>query len=246
MSIHTRLHKSVDATEHQSTLSFRDNAQVASIPFAKKINSLPPEKASTRSFSQVSRRDVMLSNLENGIQYTNLQISSLSECSKLIILMRSSSFSCSPHSQELTDNQIHNSLFIDTIASLSETKHMGLPLFGFGHEPPIKVHLRINEKIEAFHFQVSDLMGQHSINGLINSKNCKTGPSTGLLDQANKDVLSLMLKAESISRCASNKVDLVKKRYSDHVLIKRAPTPSSTRCKSFFAKRIFHKFLPVK
>ncbi len=246
MSIHTRLHKSIDMPAHQSTLSIRDSAQVPPILFAKKINSLPPEKPQTGSFSQVSRRDIMLTNLENGIQYTKLQISSLSECSKLIILMRGSSFSCSPNSQELTDNQIHNSLFIDTIASLSETKHMGLPLFGFGHEPPIKVHLRIREKVEAFHFQVSDLLGQHSINGLINSKNCKTGPSTEFLDQANKDVLSLMLKAESISRCASIKVDLVKKRYSDHVFMKRSPVPASTKSKSFFAKRIFHKFLPVK
>ena len=99
MSIHTRLHKSIDMPGHQSMLSIRDSAQVSPIPFAKKINSSPPVKVPTRSFSQVSRRDVMLSNLEKGIQYTNLQISSLSECSKLIILMRGSSFSCSPNSQ---------------------------------------------------------------------------------------------------------------------------------------------------
>lgn len=246
MSIHTRLHKSIDMSGHQSTLSIRDNAQVASIPFAKKIISSHPEKPQAGSFSQVSRRDVMLSNLEKGIQYTNLQISSLSECSKLIIMMRSRSHIGSPPSPELSDNQTHNSLFIDTIANLSDTKHMGLPLFGFGHEPPIKVHLRIREEVEVFHFQVSDLLGQHSINGLINSRNCKKGPSTELLDQAHKDVLSLMLNAESITRCASIKVNLVKKRYSDHAFMKRTPVSTLTKSKSFFAKRIFHKFLPVK
>ena len=112
----------------------------ASLGKNDKIHSLSP-----RSFNGLSSIDLMIRSLEDGLLYIRRQISGLSDSEVILreMLLPAQSVGKDPLGLHPTSKR---KFFFESLSSITEGEHKSFPLFGYGHETPMRIHLRINAK----------------------------------------------------------------------------------------------------
>ena len=140
-----------------------------------------------RMLSSRSRQSTMISNLELGLEYTNKQYDHLVKINDYINQIISIYYK----GRLNFDNGW--SIYLESIAGLSEERFSNFPLFGDGTEPPIRVHL-IQDGVALTHeFPISQLLNCLSFKSLLHSGNSLQPPSEDLLNSSAQEVMQQML-----------------------------------------------------
>ena len=244
MSFHSRTSSSNKLSNCEVLIPHR------SIPSKKEPPCLPApvqqvnQEGTCSSFSQVSRRDVMISNLMNGKCFIEMQASKLSEINKTFSLYRCLSESRAPNDFDKTTAR--NFVYLDSMKHQSSASQFGHQLFGYGHESPIRVHLSLGGKPEVFNFDTLPLLGGTAFNSLVYSGECRRDQSDKFLDQITRELLELMLKAERNLNKTLNKITEIKTYYSGRVRIHKKLPPPPIPENQHLSKRIFRKLNLLK
>lgn len=239
MSFHTRLNPGAKYSICELLPPCRSSSLI-STPLEKTSSAQTElQDISDKCFSQVSRRDVMVANLMKGKSFIQMQSENLSEIINIFTLLRSDLGSVSSNTQN--EMIARNVLYLETMGRISRSKHLQLPLFGYGYEPPIRVHLSLNGIPEVFNFETLPLLGGTAFDSLIHSGACSLQQSDKFLNQISKELLDLMLKAEGNLIKTSEKIIQINTFYSGRDRIHKKKTPPPSNQNQHFSKRIFRK-----
>lgn len=197
-------------------------------------------KKSNNFFSQISRRDVMISNLSKGKSFVQMQSENLSEIINIFSLFRSDTVLNEKKNIQV-NSSARNVVYLDTMGRLSRVKHFGHQLFGYGYESPIRVHLSLGGVSEIFNFETLPLLGSTAFDSFMHSGICPAQQSEEFLNQIMKELLDLLLKAESNLNETSNKITQIETFYSGREKIhKKISSPPSSQ-NQHLSKRIFRR-----
>lgn len=139
------------------------------------------------ALSSQSRQSIMVKNLKHGVDYKTKQyqhLSSINDYLNDIIFMGNS---------RRDSNSSSWVIYMQAIASMSEANFLNFPLFGYGTEPPIRVHLVLKGNTQNFEFNVSKLLNRPHFKSLVHSGTGMTIPSSKLLHECLKETLDEQL-----------------------------------------------------
>ena len=147
----------------------------------------------TSSFNMGTKTDAMLSNLHQCSDYISLQLDSLSKIEGLLGLKKSVPFE--------PDNPLSNSseraatlkLVHSSLHSITDLKYGNHPIFGYGYESPVRLHLVINGKRESHSLPVVPLLSKPAFKSFEITLGAGRDISTGLRESCLEEVLNLMM-----------------------------------------------------
>ena len=239
MSFHTRINPGAKYSICELLPPCRSSSSI-STPLEKNSSvQTELEEIADKCFSQVSRRDVMITNLMKGKSFIQMQSENLSEIMNIFTLLRSAPGSVSTNTQD--EMIARNVLYLETMGRISRSKHLHFPLFGYGYEPPIRVHLSLGGNPEVFNFETLPLLGGTAFDSLIHSGACSVKQGDKFLNQISKELLDLMLKAEGNLIKTSEKIIQLNTFYSGRDRIHKKTSPPPPNQNQHFSKRIFRK-----
>ena len=153
----------------------------------------PKKESYTRRFSMGTKTDAMLSNLHQCSDYISLQLDSLSKIEGLLGLQKSVLFT--------PDNPLTNSreraaqlkIMHSSLLSVIDLKYGNHPIFGYGYESPVRLHLVINGKRESHSLPVVPLLSKPGFKSFEITLGAGRDISTGLRESCLEEVLNLMM-----------------------------------------------------
>jgi hypothetical protein len=159
----------------------------------KKENSLD---FSPRAFSGFSTTDIMLRSLEDGLHYIRRQISGLSDSEVLLreMLLPVQSVGKGPLGSHPTSKR---KFFFESLSSITEGEHKSFPLFGYGHESPMRIHLRINAKRITETLSPVPLLSQASYRSVCLTLGLNEDVERRITEVSINEILNLMLATRS-------------------------------------------------
>ena len=171
----------------------------------------------TNSFNMGTKTDAMLSNLHQCSDYISLQLDSLSKIEGLLgfknpVLFESDDPLTNSRERAATLKLVHSSLL-----SITDLKYGNHPIFGYGHESPVRLHLVINGKRESHSLPVVPLLSKPGFKSFEITLGAGRDISTGLRESCLEEVLNLMMDVhknevkltslENILKTSSKKLD---------------------------------------
>ena len=154
---------------------------------------------STPVFSSQSRQSIMVKNLKHGVDYKTKQYEHLSSINDYL-----NDIICMGNSRR-DSNSSSWVIYMQAIASMSEANFLNFPLFGYGTEPPIRVHLVLKGTAQIFEFNVSKLLNRPHFKSLVHSGTGMAIPSSKLLHECLKETLDEQLDV-SFERMEAKKI----------------------------------------
>lgn len=184
-----------------NTLKFKSTNEGANLRLHPKCgtqitNLTPNEKERykpppSKSFSTRSRQSVMINNLKLGIEFKNRQYNNLISINENISQM-------SPYAECPKDSKgCAWKLYLDVISNLTSERYSNFPLFGYGIDPPIRVHLVRYGKPLVFEFSVSTLLQKLNFQAVLNCGLSNKTPSKHIIESCSREILEEMLSISS-------------------------------------------------
>ena len=197
----------------------------------------PINRFGERHLHQVSVHEMMSNNLQAGLAYKRKQFSGLQDFETIIReIIRSNS---SPTAGFVTPTcNSKRLLFLQAIEALSLTKFRSFPLFGYGHESPMRLHLKINTKRIIRDFSPSPLLCKPAFRSIRLSLDLNQDVGSTICEESISEILSLMLIVRSEEE---NLQELSREVYSQSKKSALFYQPSRYQPQSFF-KKLSSKF----
>ena len=122
--------------KHPSCSSIGRESMNASEPYKLSTPYLKQGNSSSRRYSETSPKSKMLENLSHARKLIKTQKDALLEIQNTLRLLgreqHSSLKSCGSNSDRI---------YLHALREISQRKHSHFNIFGYGHEPPIRIHL---------------------------------------------------------------------------------------------------------
>ncbi len=149
-----------------------------------------------RTFNGFSTTNLMLRSLEDGILYIRRQISGLSDSEVLLreLILPAQSGGKDPVSAHPTSRR---KFFFEALSSISDGKHKSFPLFGYGHESPMRLHLRVKSKRVTETLSPVPLLSQASFRSVCLTLGINEDVERRVTEVSINEILNLMLEARS-------------------------------------------------
>ncbi len=160
-----------------------------------------------RALSQGTRSSVMLRNLQLGLEYTEVQYSTLSKIDKLFALMTDEG--CFTNDKTTSKNFAQNIVYTDTLKTLTTKRFSHIPLFGIGDESPIRIHLNLNRKRETYTLHPVPLLRAPGFSSFMKSGLTQRTPEPQFVELILEEILSFMISSEASSKEISALIDKV-------------------------------------
>ena len=151
---------------------------------------------SPRTFNGFSTTDLMLRSLEDGLFYVRRQISCLSVSE---VLLRELILPAQSGGEELVSGHpsSRRKFFFESLSSITDGKHKSFPLFGYGHESPMRIHLRVKSKRITETLSPVPLLSQASFRSVCMTLGLNEDVERGVTEASINEILNLMLEARS-------------------------------------------------
>ena len=145
---------------------------------------------------QITMHDMMKRNLQDGITYTEKQFLGLHDSE---MIMRELMRSLMQHTN--TSGSLHNEskriLFFQAIEALTERKFKSFPLFGYGHESPMRLHLRIKKQRVTHALNPVPLLSMPAFRSVFLTLGLNRDADSHVFQQSIKEILNLMMQVRS-------------------------------------------------
>jgi hypothetical protein len=168
------------------------------VPSQIKKKALPATNLEKRAgYSSRSKLEVMADNLRDGLQYVRKQTDNLEAIDLTVGLLRDeyrkkTSFHTSPVSRLRPEILLHH----QALNNLSSETLFGHPLFGYGFENPIRIHLKLGNLTKAHSIPISPLLSSHPLRALLASSRWMEPPGQGLFESLGVDLMNFLLTAK--------------------------------------------------
>jgi hypothetical protein len=151
---------------------------------------------SPRSFNGFSTTDLMIRSLEDGLLYVRRQIEGLSDSEVILreMLLPAQSAGKDPLGSYPTSKR---KFFFESLSSITEGEHKSFPLFGYGHESPMRIHLRINAKRITETLSPVPLLSQASYRSVCLTLGLNEEVERRITEVSINEILNLMLATRS-------------------------------------------------
>ena len=168
------------------------------VPSQIKKKSSPASNSEKQSaYSMRSKLETMKDNLRDGAIYVRKQAENLRSIDHTVSLLRneylkvmnsSTNQNPSQRPEILLHHQALNSLTSDTF--------YGHPLFGYGFENPIRIHLKLGSQSKVHSIPIVPLLSSHPLQALLASSKSTQAPGQDLFQSLQVDVLNALLGAK--------------------------------------------------
>ena len=203
---------------------------------------------SSRTFNGFSTSDLMLRSLEDGILYIRRQIAGLSDSEVLLreLILPAQSGDNDPVSSHPTSRR---KFFFESLSSITEGKHKSFPLFGYGHESPMRIHLRVKSKRITETLSPVPLLSQASFRSVCLTLGLNENVERRVTEASINEILNLMLATRSMEDRLMDlfsELDLQRKQTQLFPDNKKQPLPGFFKIlKNRFHKSVLPKTRPV-
>ena len=207
-----------------------------------------PHDHTARTFNGLSAIDIMLRSLEDGLLYIRRQISGLSDSEVLLreMILPAQSGCKDPVRAYPTSKR---KFFFDSLSSITEGEHKSFPLFGYGHESPMRIHLRVKSKRVTETLSPVPLLSQASFRSVCLTLGLNEDVGRRVTEASINEILNLMLA----TRCKEDRLldlfselDLQRKQTQLLPDNKKLPLPSFFETlKNRFYKSVLPRTRPV-
>ena len=194
-SFHTHTHGEV-SNSFGSDLIGRSTEQLEPSQIKKKV--LPATNAEKRAgYSNRSKLEAMADNLRDGLQYVRRQTYNLEAIDQAVGLLREeyrkkTSILTSTVSRLRPEILLHH----QALNNLSSETLFGHPLFGYGFENPIRIHLKLGSLTKAHSIPILPLLCSHPLQALLASSRWMEPPGQALFESLGVDLMNLLLNAK--------------------------------------------------
>ena len=203
---------------------------------------------SPRTFNGFSTTDIMLRSLEDGLLYIRRQISGLSDSEVLLreLILPAQSGGKDPLSGHPTSKR---KFFFESLSSITDGKHKSFPLFGYGHESPMRIHLRVKSKRVTENLSPVPLLSQASFRSVCLTLGLNEDVERRVTEASINEILNLMLATRSREDRLLDLFSELNQQRKQTVLIpdnKKQPLPGFFETlKSRFYKSVLPRTRPV-
>ena len=148
-------------------------------------------------FSNRSRVSSMKENLRHGSMYLTNQIETIGKLDQAFSNLHKQCTLISGADGKIPQillpslEHSHN-----TIRTLSELSFMNHPLFGYGYENPIRIHLKIGSDEIIHPIPICPLLGAPVFQAMLISKSSTSPPSDSIFEESKALLINLMLNAQ--------------------------------------------------
>jgi hypothetical protein len=203
---------------------------------------------SPRSFNGLSSTDLMIRSLEDGLLYIRRQISGLSDSEVILreMLLPAQSVGKDPLGLHPTSKR---KFFFESLSSITEGEHKSFPLFGYGHESPMRIHLRVKSKRVTETLSPVPLLSQASFRSVCLTLGLNEDVERRITEVSINEILNLMLATRSKEDRLMDlfsELDLQRKQTQLLPDSKKQPLPSFFETlKNRFYKSVLPRTRPV-
>ena len=147
-------------------------------------------------YSSRSKLEVMADNLRDGLQYVRKQTDNLEAIDQAVRLLRKEYLKkTSIHTLQASRLEPEILIHHQALNHLSYETLFGHPLFGYGFENPIRIHLKLGSLIKAHSIPISALLSSHPLQALLASSRWMEPPGQGLFESLGVDLMNFLLTA---------------------------------------------------
>ena len=158
------------------------------------LQDLPPDPH-TRRFNNLSTADIVTNSIKEGLVYVRRQISGLSD-SEVMIRELISTQSEKTHFSGISP-PCKRKFFFQSLSSITEGRYKSFPLFGFGCEPPMRLHMRISNVRFTEILSPVPLLNQASFRSLCLTLGLDEDVERSVTEKSVSEILNLMLETKS-------------------------------------------------
>ena len=194
-SFHTKTHSEASGLSGSDPIG-RSTGQLVPSQINKKA--LPATNAEKRAgYSCRSKLEVMADNLRDGLQYVRKQTGNLEAIDQAVGLLREEyrkeiRLHTTPVSRLRPEILLHH----QALNNLSSETLFGHPLFGYGFENPIRIHLKLGCLTRAYSIPISPLLSSHPLQALLASSSWMEPPGQELFESLGVDLMNFLLTAK--------------------------------------------------
>ena len=151
---------------------------------------------SSRTFNGFSTTDLMLRSLDDGLLYIRRQISGLSDSEVLLreMILPAQSGGKDRVGAHPTSRR---KFFFESLSSITDGKHKSFPLFGYGQESPMRIHLRVKSKRVTETLSPVPLLSQASFRSVCLTLGLNEDVDRRVTEASINEILNLMLETRS-------------------------------------------------
>lgn len=166
-------------------------------PSGESVHSTVPilqarEKKSLSVFDPISKHDAMIRSLNDGISYFRNQSTGLSRSE--VILREMLHCSSGKTMVSVPDiNDARRRFFLEALNSITSEKFKSFPLFGYGHESPMRLHLTINSKRSTHQLSPVPLLAKPAFRSVHLSLGVNESVRSNICEESIGEILNLML-----------------------------------------------------
>ena len=168
------------------------------VPSQIKKKSPPASNPDRQSaYSVRSKLETMKDNLRDGVIYVRKQTENLRSIDHTVSLLRNEYLKVMmSHSRPNPGQRPEILLHHQALNCLTSDTFYGHPLFGYGFENPIRIHLKMGSQSKAHSIPIVPLLNSHPLQALLASSKSSQSPGQDLFQSLQVDVLNALLSAK--------------------------------------------------
>lgn len=183
---------------------------------AKSGHPSPEAHTSAHLFKECTKHNAMSQSLDDGIAYFHRQIKGLSLSEAIIRELFKSSNSRKYESHADNQMQTTGRFLWESLQAVSQENFKDHPLFGFGFESPLRLHLNLSGKRTTHLLPVVPLLGKPAYRSVGLTLGIDHMVGSNVCQESIEEILNLMLEVEKrkdelvhLSKAVRNRVPLI-------------------------------------
>ena len=196
-------------------------------------------KTVSPSFKLDSVHDVMTKGLHDGLVYYRRQIEGLSTSQAIVRELL-----CSAQTSPLRTSQVEESskrkFFLEALDSIFNQKLKGFPLFGYGHESPMKLHLKVQGRRNTQLLHPVSLLTQPAFRSVYLTLGLNEDVESRICEESVSEILNLMLSTRKNEECLRDLFTQIKDRADQAKIPFKEANPQAPKFFKNLKSKIFN------
>jgi hypothetical protein len=196
-------------------------------------------KSDSPSFKLDSVHDVMTKGLHDGLVYYRRQIEGLSTSQAIVRELL-----CSAQTSPLRTSQVEVSskskFFLEALDSILNQKLKGFPLFGYGHESPMKLHLKVQGRRNTQLLHPVPLLSQPAFRSVYLTLGLNEDVQSRICEESVSEILNLMLSTRKNKECLRDLFTQIKDRAEQAKIPFKEANPQAPKFFKNLKSKIFN------
>jgi hypothetical protein len=197
------------------------------------------QKSVSPSFKHDSVHDVMTNSLHDCLVYYRRQIEGLSTSQAIVRELL-----CSTQTSPLRTSQVEVSskrkFFLEALDSIFNLKLKGFPLFGYGHESPMKLHLKVQGRRNTQLLHPVPLLTQPAFRSVYLTLGLNEDVESRICEESVSEILNLMLSTRKNEECLRDLFTQIKDRAEQAKIPFKEANPQAPKFFKNLKSKIFN------